>query len=113
MSPEFTQRQAAAWPEAIAEAQRYVPSSTITTDPNLPWWLLSWADETRPGRGHRFSALWCDGEYLVQIRMDVYGYPSVSVAETTWLHSSDDDECECASCKRARDDEAHPEMERR
>jgi len=28
-TPAFTDRQAAAWPEAIAEAQRYVETSTI------------------------------------------------------------------------------------
>lgn len=103
--PEFTERQAAAWPGAVAEAQRYVETSTIPTDPNDPWWRITWQDETRPGRGHLVDATWCDGEYLVQVRMDVYGYPSVSVAETRWLHSSSDEECGCTWCEREREGE--------
>ncbi|RRJ85923.1 hypothetical protein EG850_11090 [Gulosibacter macacae] len=103
--PEFTERQAAAWPEAIAEARRYVETSTIPLDIDHYAWQVTWAEESRPGRGHGFSATWCDGEYLVQVHMDVYGYPSVSVAETTWLHSSSYEECECSWCERYREDE--------
>ena len=95
---EFTERQAAAWPEAIAEAQRYVLTSTITSDIASPWWTITWDDEVRPGRGQRFSGMWTDGEYLVHVRMDVYGYPDVAVAALEWLHSSSDEECACEYC---------------
>ena len=101
---ELTERQAVAWPEAIAEAQRYVPSSTIHADITSYYWTVAWADETRPGRGHSVDAIWCDGEFFVQIWMDVYGYPSVSVAEMTWLHNSSNEECECGPCIDDRKD---------
>jgi len=102
--PTFTERQAAAWPEAVAEAQRYVDSSTIPEA--LHDWTVKWADEVRPGRGRAFNGLWLDGEYVAQVRMDVYGYPSVSVASTEWLHSSDDEECPCQPCRAEREEEA-------
>ncbi len=101
----LTERQAAAWPGAVAEAQRYVPCSTIPVDIDHYEWRVTWADETRPGRGRMIDATWCDGEYLVQVRMDVYGYPSVSVAETRWLHSGSYEECDCTWCEREREDE--------
>lgn len=100
--PQFTDRQAKTWPEAVAEAQRYVDTSTISV--HLHSWAVEWADETRPGRGHNFTAIWCDGEYLVQISMDVYGRTLVSAAETRWPHSSADEECECAPCTESRKD---------
>lgn len=99
---QMTERQAAAWPGAVAEAQRYVKSSHIAVNIDSPYWQVAWAEESRPGRGQALSATWCDGEYLVQVRMDVYGYPSVSVAETTWLHSSSYEECECSYCEKER-----------
>ena len=101
----LTERQAAAWPGAVAEAQRYVPCSTIPVDIDHYEWRVTWADETRPGRGRMIDATWCDGEYLVQVRMDVYGYPSVSVAETRWLHSGSYEECDCTWCEREREEE--------
>lgn len=100
----FTERQAAAWPKAIAEAQRYVETSTVPE--GLHAWIVEWAEEIRPGRGHAFNGVWLDGEYIVQIRMDVYGSPSVSVGSTEWLHSSDDEECPCQPCRTDRDEEA-------
>lgn len=102
---EFTERQAAAWPGAVAEAQRYIDTSTIPTDATNYEWRLTWAEELRPGRGQEVDATWCDGEYYVQISMDVYGFPLVSVAETTWVHSSSYEECECSWCEREREDE--------
>ena len=102
----LTERQAAAWPGAVAEAQRYVPCSTIPVDIDHYEWRVTWGDETRPGRGRMIDATWCDGEYYVQIRMDVYGYPDVSVAETRWLHSSSYEECDCTWCEREREEKA-------
>lgn len=97
--PEFTERQAAAWPDAIAEVQRYVDTSVSF---GLHNWTVEWDEESRPGRGHAFDGVWCDGEHLVQIRMDVYGHPSVSVAAVDWLHNSSDEECPCEPCAAAR-----------
>lgn len=99
---ELTERQLKDWPDAVAEAQRYVWSSTIPTDPHHWEWDITYDPESRPGRGRAISALWLDGEYIVQIRMDVYGYPSVAVAETRWLHNSDDEQCECLPCRKER-----------
>lgn len=102
---QMTARQLAAWPEAIAEIQRYVETSTVPTSPNHHEWKIVFDQESRPGRGHLIDATWCDGEYLAHIRMDVYGYPSVSVAEVSWLHSSSYEECGCSYCEREREND--------
>lgn len=102
--PVFTERQLEAWPGAVAEAQHYV-DGTITEDHEHWDWEIQWREESRPGRGHAISAIWSDGEYLVQITMDVYGYPAVSVAETRWIHNSADEECDCGPCLLDRDRE--------
>lgn len=88
----FTAAQARDWPAAVAEAQQYV-DSTIPTD--ISAWKLSWDDETRPGRGHAFDAVWFDGEHVVRISGDVYGCPDVYVAGLTRLHHSADEDCGC------------------
>lgn len=98
----FTNRQAAAWPGAVAEAARYVGSIPLDGQE----WQVTYAEETRPGRGHHIDASWCDGEHLVQVCMGVYGSPSVSVAAVEWVHSSTDEECECEHCAAERDAEA-------
>lgn len=98
----FTERQRAAWTEAVAEVQRYVDTSTVPE--HLHEWVIEFEDETRPGRGHFVNAVWCDGEYMAQVRMDVYGYPSVSVGAVEWLHSSSQEDCPCAPCREADDD---------
>lgn len=111
---EMTDRQAAAWPDAIAEAQRYVDTNTIPADLRDHYWRVRWDDESRPGRGHTMWASWSDGEYFVDINMDVYGYPRVSVAEIEWLHSSADEECGCERCEaeRAADEPDNREEDR-
>ena len=103
-APSFTERQATAWPEAVAEVQQYVDTSTVPT--HLHGWTVEWAEEARPGRGHGFNGIWSDGEYLAQILMDVYGYPRVSVATLAWLHNSSDEECDCGPCTLDREDES-------
>lgn len=104
---EATERQLAAWPHSVAEAQRYVEFSTLPTSIRHWGWAIAWADESRPGRGHDLSATYCDGEHLVQITLDVYGHGAVSVAETHWVHSSADEQCPCEPCKNERDEEDH------
>ncbi|MFE6966850.1 hypothetical protein ACFVAJ_17200 [Agromyces sp. NPDC057679] len=103
--PEMTERQAEAWPDAIAEAQRYVDTSTISESLTHWYWAVRWEDETRPGRGHAMTATWSDGEYHVEISMDVYGNPRVAVAEVDWLHNGSDEECGCAYCEAERHDD--------
>ena len=98
----FTERQAAAWPEAVAEVQRYT-QGTIPTDPDHGDWAIKRAEESRPGRGYAISAFWLDGEHVVQIMMDVYGYKTVSVAETCWLYNSADEDCDCEPCTAERE----------
>jgi hypothetical protein len=53
----LTERQAAAWPEAIARLRRHgdVPES-------IRKWSVTYAEETRPGRGHFIDATYVDGE---------------------------------------------------
>lgn len=102
--PDLTERQTAAWPEAVAQAQQHV-GGTISTDPDSLDWQITFDPESRPGRGHMIRAVWCNGEHLVEIGMDVYGYPRVSVAETNWLHNSSDEECGCEPCEREREDD--------
>lgn len=89
---EMTERQAKAWPEAVAELNEHAGGSIPEHPLN---WRITWDEESRPGRGHLLDATYADGEYFCQIRMDVYGYPSVSIAETTWIHANGDEECPC------------------
>lgn len=99
--PEMTERQAAAWPEAVADINRW---GDVDLPTSLHNWDITWEDEVRPGRGHALNATYNDGEHFAQILMDVYGAPSGSVAELTWLHASAHEECECG-CRDANDDD--------
>ena len=103
--PELTERQKVAWPEAIAEAQQYVTTSTISERIADYDWQVRFQEESRPGRGHDFTALWCDGEYIVSIVMDVYGSHSVGVGECDWIHNSAAEECDCDPCTAMREEE--------
>lgn len=107
---KMTERQARDWPSGVAEAQRYVDTSTIPTDLDHYAWTVRWADESRSGRGHALSAVYCDGEYVVQIVMDVYGGPQVAVGETDWIHSGFDEECDCYHCEAERRDAEPADM---
>ncbi len=92
--PEFTERQKAAWPEAIADLR----SRTEQHIPEGLWnWQIRYHEETRPGRGHAFDAVYLDGEIVAGIHMDVYGYPRIEIGWTTWIHASSD-YCTCDRC---------------
>jgi hypothetical protein len=106
--PEMTERQARDWPSGVAEAQRYVDTSMIPLNLKRYEWTVQWDDESRPGRGHAFSAVYCDGEYIVQICMDVYGGPRVAVGETHWVHNGFDEECDCEHCEAERREDDEP-----
>lgn len=103
-APQMTERQARDWPAAIAEAQEYVGTSTIPESLDDHYWRVRWDDESRPGRGHAMWATWSDGEYFVEISMDVYGGPRVAVASLDWLHNGSDEECDCDRCEAQRDE---------
>jgi hypothetical protein len=104
----MTERQARDWPRGVAEAQQYVETSTIPLEITHHEWTVRWEEESRPGRGHGLSAVFCDGEYVVQIMMDVYGGPRVAVAETNWIHNGFDEECDCEHCEAERREDAEP-----
>lgn len=96
----MTARQAAAWPEAVKRARKHAAYSHIPED--VRSWSCDWADETRPGRGHHLNATYLDGDVFVQVLMDVYGYPTVSVAALDWIHADSDEECACDPCIEER-----------
>lgn len=101
-APEMTQRQADAWPAAVDEVRSYGAEA-----PARLWeWVVQWDDESRPGRGHTMHALWLDGEYVAEVYMDVYGYPTVVVAFMDLIHNSGDDECSCEPCKALQAEES-------
>lgn len=98
-----TTRQLTAWPQYVAEAQKYVDTSTLPSSLSDWEWKVLWAEEVHPGRGASLSALYLDGEYVVQISLDVYGQGFVSVGETFWVHSSADESCLCEYCEEDRE----------
>lgn len=101
--PRMTERQARDWPLALLEAEHYTNGERLPHDLGHPHWTATWRDETRPGRGQALDATWCNGEHIVQVYMDVYGGPRVSVGEVEWLHSTDDEQCGCDRCAQERE----------
>lgn len=63
---------------------------------------MDWDEEPRPGQGYSLSAIYLYGGYVVQIMLNVYGQGSVRVAETMWVHDSDDEGCPCEYCELER-----------
>lgn len=104
---EMTVRQQTALARMIAEA-RNSHSVEMT-----PWsfhansWRSLFRDEVRPGRGHDIDLLYVDGEAIVQITLDPYGYGHICIGVTLWSHNSADDECPCDICitEREKNDE--------
>lgn len=107
MSAQMTARQIADWPGAVERLQKSAEYNHLPTDPAS--WNISFAEESRPGRGHAINATYLDGEVFAQILMDVYGYPTVSIAILDWVHADSNEECECAPCVAERADEAEAE----
>lgn len=103
--PEMTDRQKAAWPRIIGRLNRAIgQDDAISKRTDSYGWTLEWAEELRPGRGHDLNAVYCDGEYFAQVRLDVYGNASDSVAELTWIHTPAE-ECGCSVCEAERAEE--------
>lgn len=98
---ELTERQAKAWPDAIRRIEETLElQGSVPKDIN--GWAVHYSEETRPGRGHFVNATYVDGEVFAQVLMDVYGYPNVSVAVLTWIHSDSNEECDCGVCEAER-----------
>lgn len=98
----FTERQVEGWYAAVEELQRY---TYVTSNPAHSTWTIIFDEEVRPGRGRAINAIWCDGEHFAQITMDVYGYPTVSIATLDWVHNSADEECPCPVCTKEREND--------
>lgn len=100
----MTERQLAAWPEVQEELELHgVEAGDLWTH----GWTVSFREESRPGRGQHMDAIYCDGEHLAHVSMDVYGYPTVAIAELDWIHNNSDEECECEHCKKERMEEGY------
>ena len=102
----MTERQTAALAGRITEARE---NHDVHMNPWNPYgheWRSIFRDEIRPGRGHDLDLLYLDGEVIVQITMDPYGYGSMSIGTTEWTHSDSLEECDCAACKREVEDDA-------
>ena len=96
--PELTEKQAKAWEEDVTpRLERHGISSNLRSH----YWHVQWGEEARPGRGHYFDGYFIDGEHFVQVMMDVYGYPSVSIATLDWIHADSDEGLVCETCKAA------------
>lgn len=99
---DLTERQRATMPEVVARAARHgveVPGDI------RHWDRVEWQDETRPGRGHHVNAIHFYENYFVQMLMDVYGYPTISVCSFEPIHNDANDECDCEPCREDREAE--------
>jgi hypothetical protein len=99
--PEPTAKQRLALAEMVTRARdEHGVESMPDWSESHPWWLTTYRDETRPGRGHDMDTVLCTGDHFVQITLDPYGSGSLSVAAIDWIHSDSDDECDCDECVR-------------
>lgn len=78
--PELTERQKAAWPNAVAQIHEVAAAD----------------------RGHLISAVLIIDGWWAQVGMDVYGYPNVSVSTWDPVHCTDDEDCPCVYCTAER-----------
>lgn len=93
---EPTARQRQGMAEYVAEVARR-GIDMLAHEPGRSSWQGPFKDEVRPGRGHSFSGVWCDGEYFVQVSLDVYGNGYLSIEKVDWAHGGED--CECDACR--------------
>jgi hypothetical protein len=95
--PDLTERQQVAMTARVVEAK----SHDVDMSEFQPWdsaWHGRFEEESRPGRGHDFNGVWCDGQKIVQVSIDVYGYGYMSIGGVDWTHGGED--CECDVCIR-------------
>ena len=97
----MTERQAEGWLAAVDDLRKHVED--VPHDEHH--WTTAYAEEVRHGRGNDLDATWANGEHFAQITVDVYGNWTASIAETEWLHSSSDEECDCEPCEKRREGE--------
>jgi hypothetical protein len=98
--PELTEKQKAALPNLIAEAAAHglvIPG---------PWSFdVTFREESRPGRGHDVSLMYCDGDMIATGTVDVYGNGAgLGIGNVEWIHDLSE-ECECGPCQRERSDD--------
>lgn len=91
----LTAKQSAALERVVREAQEHFNVEMRVEDFNIHY-----EEESRPGRGHQIRADYINADHAVSVYMDVYGYPSWSVANVVFIHNSGDEECDCTLCER-------------
>jgi hypothetical protein len=78
----------------------------FSVDAPHSWWspglTLHLAEESRPGRGHDITWSYVDGDHAVTGHVDPYGHGGFSVATLEFVHSDDEEECDCHRCSPAR-----------
>jgi len=91
----LTAKQSAALDRVVRDAREHFNVDIRVEDFNIHY-----EEESRPGRGHQIRADYINADHAVSVYMDVYGYPSWSVANVDFLHNSGDEECDCTLCER-------------
>jgi len=56
--------------------------------------------EYTAGRGHDLVVWWGDGDRVAVSYVDVYGFGSLYLYDTSLVHRVDDEECECEWCAK-------------
>ena len=105
----MTDRQKVALTDRITEAREKHGLDMNPWNPYDHEWRSIFREEIRPGRGHDLDLLYLDGEVIVQITMDPYGYGAMSIGTTEWTHSDSLEECECEPCRTEYADERDQE----
>jgi len=90
----LTAKQAAALQRVVRDAQEHFDVQIRGVED----FNIHYEEEFRPGRGHQIRADYIDADHAVSVYMDVYGYPSWSVANVDFIHNSGDEECDCTLC---------------
>ena len=85
----FTEKQIENWPRAIDR----LTSTGATVSEYARHWNVTFYGGSPSDRD--FVASYLDSEAVAQIRMDVYGHFATSWAELDWVHSDDDEQCDC------------------
>lgn len=102
--PELTERQKEAWPDVVAEIERYTGEDTVPPLSSKKW-FIRWHRELDPGRGHLISAVLIIDYWCAQVDMDVYGCPYVSVSMLDPVHCTNDEDCPCVYCTAERSED--------
>jgi hypothetical protein len=93
MPSELNDRQKRIMAERVKEAARH--GVDLSGYEECPW---KWHAKFDGHDGRDFDGLFCDGECLVQLTIDIYGNGYMSIAEVDWIHGGED--CECDNCMR-------------